>query len=114
MENYTLPMDYNITSNITFNISNIANATTSPGLSVQEDSDSNAKYINSMINIICRPILIIMGTIGKYSDYNLVWCVQETIYLINVKLNMLFPTYSIHQKKQYTFGKHNIKRKKWS
>ena len=68
MENYTSIMDYNITSNIKSNISNITNSTTSPGLFQHEDSESNAKYINSMINIICRPILIIMGTIGKYNN----------------------------------------------
>ena len=50
--------------NFTIAINMTVNATNSTGLS--EDVESNDKYINSMINIICRPILITMGTIGMY------------------------------------------------
>ncbi len=76
MANYSSTMDYNIS----VNISDITNGTTSPGLSQREDSDSNAKYINSMINIICRPILIIIGTIGKYNDCNFEGYIQKITY----------------------------------
>ena len=67
------------TLNVTSVYSNLTTA-------VDDGAREGEAYISSMINIVCRPIWIIMGTIGKCFLH-----VSSSYLLILTPLNPLFP-----------------------
>ena len=42
------------------------------GNALNQNADDNERYVADMINIICRPILFIFGTMGRFfSKFNI-------------------------------------------